>query len=412
MSSVFELPEIDRTVTIDGMREMAAQLKALLAEIREQTLAPEPRKNPPTFTSTQLAEMCGIDRHRLHYLATKEGTTLPPGVLQGNGRSRRFTLAEVRTWVQQISPITKSPLLAMSAAIGKVLASTNFKGGSCKTTTSMCLAQALSLRGRKVLLVDLDPQASFTELCGLLAETELTVNDTVLPFIGNPEKYRLEDVVRETYWDGIDLIPAHPGLFDAEFLLPTRTMAQEEFKFWVLLREGLEGLRAHYDYIILDSAPSLSYLTINGLMAADAMVMPLVPDSLDFMSLATFWNLYSDMAVSFQAQGEEKKYDFISILLSKVNNGPTSAAPIVRSWVQRAYGDWKSEIEIPVSSAMSNGSIGLATVFDLDSSDNNAKTLERVRKPYEQYCEWLDDFYVNKLGLAAESEQVSKLEHA
>ena len=80
--------------------------------------------------------------------------------------------------------------------------------------------------------------------------------------------------------------------------------------------------------------------------------------------------------------------------------------------VRRAYGDWKSEIEIPVSSAMSNGSIGLATVFDLDSSDNNAKTLERVRKPYEQYCEWLDDFYVNKLGLAAESEQVSKLEHA
>lgn len=402
MTAIFELPEIDRAVTINRMRETSAQLKVLLSELRETTLAPEPRKNPPVFTSTQVAEMCGIDRARLNYLATKEGTTLPSGELQGTGRSRRFTLAEARQWVQQISPIVKSPLLTSGAAIGKVLASSNFKGGSCKTTTSMCLAQALSLRGRKVLLVDLDPQASLTELCGLFAEMELKVNDTVLPFIGNPETSKLEDVIRGTYWDGIDLIPAHPGLFDAEFILPTRTMAETDFQFWVLLRDGLESLRNKYDYIILDSAPSLSYLTINGLMAADAMVMPLVPESLDFMSLATFWNLYSDMAESFQAQGENKAYDFVSILLSKVDNGQSSAAPIVRSWVQRAYGDWKSEIEIPASSGVTTSATALATVFDRNSDDSSYKSLLRVRRPYEQYSEWVDDFYVNKLERALE----------
>jgi chromosome partitioning protein len=400
MTAVFELPEIDRTVTIDRISQLSAQLKALMAEIRESTLAPEPRKNPPTFTSSQVAEMCGIDRARLHYLATKEGTTLPPGELQGTGRGRRFTLAEARQWVQQVSPITKSPLLTMGVAIGKVLASSNFKGGSCKTTTSMNLAQVLSLRGRKVLLIDLDPQASLTELCGIFAETELTIVDTVYPYIERPDEFKLEDVVRQTYWDGIDLIPGHPGLFEAEFLLPNRTMADEQFQFWVQLRKGIEPLREKYDYIILDSAPSLSYLTINGLMAADAMVMPLVPDALDFMSLATFWNLFSDLATMFQAQGEDKKYDFISILLSKVNNGPQSAAPVVRSWVQRAYGDWKSETEVPVSSAMSAGALGLATVFDMEKSKDNSKTLQKVKTPYEDYCNWLDTFYASKWEVA------------
>jgi chromosome partitioning protein len=396
MSAVVELPGINRSVNIDGMRERSAQLKALMGEIRESTLAPEPRKNPPTFTSSQVAEMCGIDRARLHYLATKDGTTLPAGELQANGRGRRFTLAETRQWIQQVSPIVKSPLLKLGVAIGKVLATSNFKGGSSKTTTSMCMAQALSLRGRKVLLIDLDPQASLTELCGIFAETELTMLDTVYPYIEQPENYKLEDVIRQTYWDGIDLIPGHPGLFETEMLLSGLTISDDQFKFWAQLRKGLEPLKDKYDYIILDSAPSLSYLTINGLMAADAMVMPLVPDSLDFMSLATFWNLFSDLASAFQAQGEDKEYDFISILLSKVDNGPTSAAPVVRSWVQRAYGDWKSEIEIPLSSAMSAGALGLATVFDMEKSKDNAKTLGRVRTPYEDYSKWLDTFYVEK----------------
>jgi chromosome partitioning protein len=278
---------------------------------------------------------------------------------------------------------------------GQVLASSNFKGGSSKTTSSMCMAQALSLRGRKVLLVDLDPQASLTELCGIFAEAALTSADTVLPFIDKPDTHKLEDVVRPTYWDGIDIIPAHLGLFDAEFILPQETFKNPGFKFWTLLTKGLEPLRSKYDYIILDSAPSLSYLTINGLMAADAMVMPLVPDSLDFMSLGMFWNLYSDMAGSFEEDGPGKKYDFISILLNKVDNNGAKTST-VRAWVQQAYGAWKSDIEIPLSSAMTNGALGLLTVFDMGNEDGDAKTRQRVRVPYEQYCRWLDNFYVNK----------------
>ncbi|MCC8397475.1 AAA family ATPase [Paraburkholderia sp. MMS20-SJTR3] len=396
-----EFPELNRTVTLDGVEELSKKLDQLTRDLRKDILTPNPRKHAPTFTSTQLAEMCGIDRARLHYLATREGSTLPVGEVQGNGRSRNFSLAEVRAWVQQVAPIKRSPLIEKGEAEGRIVVTSNFKGGSCKTTTTMCIAQGLSLRGRRVLLVDLDPQASLTELCGLYAEKMLGEDDTVLPFIYQPNEARLEDVVQPTYWDGIDVIPAHPTLFAAEFWIPSQVKTVKGYKFWSILRDGLAPLRGKYDYIILDTAPSLSYLTINGLMAADSMVMPLVPESLDFISSVSFWSLFNDMTPAFREGGDsDKKFDFVSVLLSRVDNSSTSSAPIVRSWVQAAYGHWMSQTEVPASSVMSTGAVGLSTVFDVSKWEGGNKTLARIREPLEEYCRWMDDFYANKWGTA------------
>ncbi|HEX7907765.1 MAG TPA: ParA family protein, partial [Paraburkholderia sp.] len=89
-------------------------------------------------------------------------------------------------------------------------------------------------------------------------------------------------------------------------------------------------------------------------------------------------------------------YDFISILLSKVDTSPSSSAPVVRSWTQRAYEDWLTTTEIPASSVMSNGALALSTVFDLSKSDSVAKTVQRVRQPLMDYCRWIDDMYVDQ----------------
>lgn len=392
MSFKSKLPEVDRTVTLPDIAVYAKKLDELMANLRESILAPRPRKNTPVFTSTQVAEMCAIDRSRLNYLATKGGAH-PPGELQGNGRSRQFSLAEARKWVQLESKIPPSPLLSGKPGNAAVLLTANFKGGSTKTTTTMCLAQGLSLRGRKVLLIDMDPQASLTELCGFYAEKEISGDDTILPFIYEPEDVELSSAVQSTYWDGVDLIPAHPMLFDAEFHIPNMVSKQRSYRFWALLAKGLEPLRSQYDYIILDSAPSLSYLTLNALLATDAIVMPLVPESLDFVSSVSFWNLFSGLAQSFVELEKNKKYDFVSILLSKVDHSQNSSAPVVRSWAQQAYGEWLHTIEVPASSVMSNGALAIQTVFDISKWDGGNRTLQRIRAPLEEYCAWIDTFY-------------------
>lgn len=396
MKKKSELPLIDRRVSLSEIADFSEKVATLTDELRDQILAPCPRKAAPFFTTSEVADLCGLDRSKIHYLATREGNNLPAGAASGNGRSRLFTLAEARKYVQQVSEIYQSPLVTGSRdAQGKVILVANFKGGSTKTTTSMCLAQALTLRGRKVLAIDLDPQASLSELCGLYAEKEVSEDSTVLPFIYDQTiDGGLATVIKETYWDGLDVIPAHPSLFGAEFHIPAMLKTRPSYKFWSILREGLEPLRKKYDYIVLDTAPSLSYLTLNALMAADSMVMPLVPESLDFISSVSFWNLFSDIARNFMEMEADKSYDFVSVLLSKVDNSQTSSAPIVRSWVQRAYGVWLTPVEIPESSAMSNGALALSTVFDISKSDGVAKTLQRVRQPLMDYCRWVDDMYV------------------
>ena len=396
MANAVTLPMEDRKVTLREVASFADTLEAYTDNLRDLILAPRPRKVAPCYTIGELAEMCSLTRQQIQYLATKGDARLPTGTLNGSGRSRTFTLPEARTWIKMASDIYQTTLAEGDEAFrGKIMATAQLKGGSTKTTTTVCLGQALSLRGRKVLLIDLDPQGSATELCGLYAEKEVSGEDTVLPYIYDQNvEGGLSAKVQSTYWDGLDIIPGHTFLYGAEFLLPARQKTVQGYRFWAVLREGLEPLRAQYDYILIDTSPSLSYMNLNALLAADALIMPMVPENLDFISSLTFWRLFSDVAEDFLPYEEDKVYECISILLSKVDFGKNSSAPVVRQWAQSAYGRWLDPFEIPASSVMSGGALSFATALDVVSTRSIAKSLNRVKEPMMQYAKWLDDMFV------------------
>ena len=385
----------DLSVDIQALSDYSARLDDWMPHIRKSMVAPDSRKTPPTFTASQVAEMCGINRHRLNYLLRRapDGQELPQGDAQGNGRTRVYKLDETRELVRSLSThFRPSPLTHGRPAQGKTIMIGQLKGGSTKTTTALCLAQGLSLlRGRKVLLIDLDPQASLSELLGFYADSVITDQDTVYPLIQSHGQADLKEVIRSSYWDGIDSIVSHPSLFAAEFVIPAALLNNPDFAFWDLLRKGLEPLKSEYDYIILDTAPSLSYLTFNAMMAADSIVMPLVPESLDFISSVSFWKLFSELTDTLALRGVTKSFDFISVLLSKVQKGPQQASNVVRAWAEHAYGNWLSKIEIPESSVMSAGSLKFSTVFDISRWDGSTKSLSRIRDPFEDFSRWIDD---------------------
>lgn len=366
--------------------ELAGISDDMLALVRESMLRPHPRKNPPEYTTTQLAQLCGIDRARINYLVGKG--ELPEGVPQGAGRGRVFTLAETRQWVQAESKIKKRP----KGKRGKVVVVSNFKGGSTKTTTAMSLAQGLTLRGRRVLIVDLDPQASLSSLCGLLPSAEVDADMTVMPLIYGDKK-DLKYAIQKTYWDGLDLIPGAPTLFSAEFVIPHKVAEQPGFHFWNILAPAIQELAEEYDAIVLDTPPSLSYLTINALMAADGMLMPLPPKSLDFASAAQYWNLFSDLATSFEKRNFVKEFDFVNILLSAVNSQEASAS-VVREWVVSTYTHRVLPVEIPFSSVIGTTATGFGTVYDVSKWEGGAKTYSRIRDAYDQFVEIIDGKFV------------------
>lgn len=149
----------------------------------------------------------------------------------------------------------------------QVIAVTNFKGGSGKTTTSAHLAQYLALQGYRVLAVDLDPQASLSALLGVLPETDVGANETLYAAIRYDETRRpLQDVIRPTYFDGLDLVPGNLELMEFEHTTPKALTDKgtRDGLFFTRVAQAFDEVADDYDVVVIDCPPQLGFLTLAG----------------------------------------------------------------------------------------------------------------------------------------------------
>lgn len=374
-------------VTADDLVALSERSGRMLQKIRDSMLQPHPRKEAPIFPSNKLQALCGIDKTKMNY-NLKSGR-LPQGQQDAPGRMRKFTLAETIEWTKAMLKPPARP----EGKRGKIITVGNFKGGVTKTTTSTILAQGLTLRrGRKVLLVDLDPQGSTTTLFGINPHAEVDAEATVLPVIEGTQPDLLY-APQKTYWDNLDLIPSSTDLFNAEFLLPAKVHTNDaNFEFWSVLEKALDPLRDEYDYIILDTAPTLSYLTINALFAADSIIVPVVPDTLSFASMAQFWSLFSDLVQGMRRFNGDAKvgktFDYVDVLITRIPNKP--AAMIVRDWIIKTYGDRVLPVSIPETDLIRTTSNEFKTIYDMPNYEGSADAYRRICDPYDQFVDHID----------------------
>jgi len=160
--------------------------------------------------------------------------------------------------------------------MGKIIAVTNQKGGVGKTTSTFNIAAGLSTAGKKVLVVDMDPQAHLTSAMGYIPEQmENTIADAFAALIRvDPIEVRdIEELIIRR--NDLDLIPANISLSPIDVAIVTATARE------YLLREILTMIRANYDYILIDCLPSLGMLAVNALTAADSAIVPIKAQYLD-----------------------------------------------------------------------------------------------------------------------------------
>nr|WP_307990080.1 ParA family protein [uncultured Niameybacter sp.] len=162
--------------------------------------------------------------------------------------------------------------------MAKVLAVVNQKGGVGKSVTTRNLGEALGLQGKKVLLLDFDPQGSLSIASGLDAENlDFTICNLLEQAMEDMPLIHLEDSIYRL--GNVDIIPANIELASLEATL-VNAMSREQ-----MLKSVIDEVEGDYDYVLIDCSPSLGMLTINALTAADSVIIPVTPQYLSARGL-------------------------------------------------------------------------------------------------------------------------------
>ena len=369
-----------------AIREMVKMSDNIIDELRSESFDPHLQKQlAKRYTITQAAEMVGRTTAAIRN-AENSGALPSPGRNQ-NGRRTGYRLRDINimrdhfgTWPRRADH--EEPV---------ILAIQNFKGGVGKSTICTHLSEYLAERGYRILVIDCDSQASTTTTFGFRPDSDLSEEDTLLPYFehGGPET--LDYAIRDTYWDGLQIIPANLTLYSSEYQLAAK--AGESGGNWLYrLRDGIDTVKHRYDVIIMDPPPALGMISLNVLRAANSLVVPTPPAMVDYHSTVTFLRMLEDVLAAVERQlNEPVNYKFLKILISKFEEGKSAQQGIARL-MRSAYQRYVLNAMLKDSAEIDNAGADWKTVYELERHTTSAQVYKRCVNSLNAVCrdiEWV-----------------------
>lgn len=360
-------------------------LSSHLQARREQMYPPHAQKSMRHFMTNEVSRLTSIPESTLK-LMSNEGKGPVPSRLENNHRA--YTLAqinELRELFAQQRPAEALRYLPRrrEGEHLQILAVANFKGGSAKTTTSAHLAHYLALHGYRVLAIDLDPQASLSAMFGFQPEIDVGENETIYAALRYDEdRKNIKDIIRHTYFTGIDLIPGNIEVMEYEHETPRMLAAGNRDSseiFFERLRLVLNEVESDYDIVLLDTPPSLGFLTLGAIYASTGLLVTIHPAMLDVMSMSQFLLMMGDLISVIRDAGATMHQDFLKYIITRHDPMDQSQVHVV-SMLRHLFDEDVLVATAVESAAVETAGLAKKTVYELEPGNVSAATAKRARE--------------------------------
>lgn len=363
-------------------RQISDRLQIALTTHLQHAYSPDQIKTLRLFSSTETADLMSVTPAFLRKCHA-DGSLSEPAVNK-NGR-RFYSGEEIWTMRQILEAGSRKPGKYRPGRRDKdhlqVFQFMNFKGGSAKSTSAIHLCHYLALQGYRVLAVDLDPQSSLTGFCGLNPELEFD-GQSVYDAMRYEDPVPMQDCIQNTYFPGLDLAPAR--LILSEFEIDTAVASQIDTPFYTRLIGALEQVEDDYDVVVIDSPPSLGYLTMAGLFSATSIIVPLTPSMLDVASTQQFLQMMSDYIEAFEQQDIELTFDDFSFLITRDDPNDIPSQQI--SGLMRAlFHQQVISATTLRSTAIADAAMLKCSIFEINRSDITRSTYDRARASMDAF---------------------------
>jgi chromosome partitioning protein len=372
-------------------------LSAQLKELRLRAFPPSSLKELRKFTSGEAAKLIGVTDAYIRHLSLAGDAPEAEKTVRGR---RLFSLEQVHEIRRTLAKTKQS--YAPNRRGGEhlqVIAVTNFKGGSGKTTTAAHVAQYFAMKGYRTLAIDLDPQASLSALFGLQPEFDLQENETLYGAIRYDEGRRpLSEIIRKTYFAGLDIVPGNLELQEFEHDTP-KVLAERnrgsERMFFSRIASALASVEDQYDVVILDCPPSLGFLTLSALCAARSVLVTIHPQMLDVASMSQFLHMTASLLDVVEQAGGDADYDFFRYVITRFEPTDGPQGQIV-GLMRSLFGERVLTTAILKSTAISDAGLTKQTLYEVGRENF-------VRSTYDRALESLDGAHAEIENLVKEA---------
>ncbi|NLS07190.1 plasmid partitioning protein RepA [Rhizobium sp. P32RR-XVIII] len=362
----------------DTILDQGNEISTKLDMLRMEKFPPNAKKTLRSFSLAEVAEFLNVSPSYLKKLHLQGKGPQPATTPTG----RRYYSAEQIGELREV--IGRWPRRQPGDKL-QVISVVNFKGGSGKTTTAVHLSQYLSLRGYRVLAVDLDPQASMSALFGI--QPELDSNPSFYEALRyDDERQPISKIIQTTNFPNLDIVPANLELQEYEYDTPIAMQRRDSNAgklFYTRIGQALAEVDSQYDVVVIDCPPQLGYLTLTALTTSTSVLITVHPQMLDIMSMSQFLLMLGGILKSVEGAGVNVSLDWFRYCITRYEPGDVPQQSMV-GFMQSMFAEQMLKHQMVKSTAISDAGLTKQSLYEVERSQFTATTYDRARESMDR----------------------------